>query len=189
MNTMISTADLADQFPKEVGFIDTPLLGLGGNSNVCAPVATLCTSGNVKAIRQVLSEDGHGHILLVRVTGAGKNKAVFGDQLATRAIDNGWAGVVVFGAVRDSSILKTMPLFVRSEMLCPLKNTSDGRCELSIPLKIGDITIHANDILVADSDGILIFKTHDIQNNSDLTTKLKALIHYSKQQRCSEDEN
>lgn len=52
-------------------------------------------------IRSRLAEPGHGKVLVVDA-GNSRSVAVLGDRMAQLGLDNGWAGVLVNGAIRDS---------------------------------------------------------------------------------------
>ncbi|MCZ9339877.1 S-adenosylmethionine--2-demethylmenaquinone methyltransferase, partial [Streptomyces sp. TRM76130] len=62
-------------------------------------------------MREALSRPGQGRVLVV--DGAGSLRtALLGDAMADLARDNGWAGVIVHGAVRDVARLREADLGV-----------------------------------------------------------------------------
>lgn len=64
-------------------------------------------------MKQTLSEPGNGGVLVVDGD-ASIHTALVGDIIAGRGVDNGWAGVIVNGAVRDSAILRTLDIGVKA---------------------------------------------------------------------------
>ncbi|WP_263972786.1 RraA family protein [Brevundimonas pondensis] len=68
------------------------------------------------------------------VNGGGSLKrALVGDNLAKLAIDNGWAGIVVHGAIRDSGVINTMQVGVKAVGTIPLRADRDAIGEIDIP--------------------------------------------------------
>ncbi len=63
-------------------------------------------------VRDAVEQPGHGRVLVV--DGGGSLRcALFGGNLAVLAAQNGWAGVVVNGAVRDVDEIDAQPIGVR----------------------------------------------------------------------------
>lgn len=58
-------------------------------------------------VRSTLSEPGAGKVLVVD-GGGSLRRALFGDNIAALAVQNGWAGVVIYGAIRDSEQVGTI---------------------------------------------------------------------------------
>jgi len=84
------------------------------------------------------------------------------DQLATLALKNNWSGILVYGAIRDSAVIKALNLESRGVGLvalgtCPVKSIK-GRCpgEKQIPLVIFGVSIEPGMHVYADEDGVLV---------------------------------
>ena len=60
-------------------------------------------------MRSTLSEPGGGKVLVVD-GGGSLRRALFGDNIAALAVQNGWAGVIIYGAIRDSEQVIVMGL-------------------------------------------------------------------------------
>ena len=87
----IITADLVDAHETEVMSCTVQFRSYGGRERFCGPVRTLKTMEDNLLIRQLLSQEGYGSILVV--DGAGSlRSALVGDLIAQRAQDQGWAG-------------------------------------------------------------------------------------------------
>ncbi len=76
-------------------------------------------------VKQLLATDGTGKVLLVD-GGASTSKALMGDLIAQSAVDHGWQGVVIYGAVRDVATLATMQLGVKALAAVPIKTERKG---------------------------------------------------------------
>jgi regulator of ribonuclease activity A len=64
-------------------------------------------------VRSALEEDGQGRVLVV--DGAGSLRcALVGDNLAALGARNKWAGIVVFGCIRDSIPISEIKIGVKA---------------------------------------------------------------------------
>ena len=75
-------------------------------------------------IKQVLSTPGGGAVLVV--DGGGSLRcALVGDVIAGLGHQNGWAGLVVWGAVRDTAALAGLDLGIKGARLQPVEERQD----------------------------------------------------------------
>jgi regulator of ribonuclease activity A len=111
---------------------------------------------------------GDNHILMVDAGGPAARCAVMGDLVARDAKKNGWGGVVIYGNVRDTAILKTIKDFgIVALGSTPQKSTRRGEGQIQIPIQIGDVMVRPGDHVYVDSDGVLIL---DPNSNISHTT-------------------
>ncbi len=96
----IRTADLCDQFSDELDICE-PLFGdFGGQLQFGGQIATLKCFEDNSLVRELTAEAGNGRVLVIDAGGS-MRRAVVGDMLAKKAVDNGWAGIVVYGCIRN----------------------------------------------------------------------------------------
>lgn len=112
-------------------------------------------------MRTTLEKDGQGRVLLV--DGGGSLRcALVGDQIAALAAKNGWAGVVVHGAVRDADTIDAeCSVSIKALGTSPVKSVRRGWGALDVPVTLGQqggIMIRTGDYVYADADGVLIAK-------------------------------
>ena len=69
---------------------------------------------------------------------------------------NGWAGVVVFGAVRDAAVLATLDLGVKALGTNPMRSVKRGDGDLDVPVAFGGVIFTPGDTLFADQDGVAV---------------------------------
>lgn len=103
----------------------------------------------------MLSGPGHGRVLVVD-GGGSVHCALMGDVIAGLAVDNGWAGVVINGAVRDVAALRTLDLGVKALGSNPRKSTKTGAGERDVPVTFGGCTFTPGAELHSDDDGIVV---------------------------------
>ena len=87
---------------------------------------------------------------------ASVHTALVGDIIAGRGVDNGWAGVIVNGAVRDSAILRTLEIGIKALGTNPRKSAKDAAGEKDITVSFGGVDFVPGHILYADADGIVV---------------------------------
>jgi regulator of ribonuclease activity A len=90
--------------------------------------------------------------------------SLFGGGLAVAAARNGWAGVVVFGCVRDVAELETQPIGVRALAVVPRKS------ERGLHSSVGGRTVvfagvvfRAGEWLCADRDGVIVLPAEPVR--------------------------
>jgi len=82
--------------------------------------------------------------------------AIVGDQIAALAIRNGWAGIVIFGVLRDSVALRGMDIGIKALGTNPKKSGKKGVGEQGVPVSFGNVIFHPGEWIYSDPDGILV---------------------------------
>ena len=72
------------------------------------------------------------------------------------AIRNGWAGAIIFGAVRDSQALASLDFGVKALGTTARRALPDVSGLRDIPITIGGATFHPGDWVYADADAVLV---------------------------------
>jgi regulator of ribonuclease activity A len=153
----VSTADLFDEHGDALESCDLQFRQFGGRAAAGGPVATVRCREDNALLRSVLSTPGEGRVLVV--DGAGSlHTALVGDLIAALAVANGWAGIVVHGAVRDAAALAGLPLHVKALGTNPRKSTRTGAGERDVPVVFGGATFTPGAILHSDEDGIVLLR-------------------------------
>lgn len=149
------TTDLCDAHGDELRVLEPMFASFGGNSACAGPIRTLRVFEDNALVRATLTEPGNGAVLVV--DGGGSLRcALLGDQLAQLAVDNGWTGVVVWGCIRDSEQVETMPIAVFALATHPRRPAKKGLGERDVPVTFGGHTLRPGDYLYADPDGIVV---------------------------------
>lgn len=149
------TTDLCDAQPEKVQVLEPIFRAYGGQARFCGPMVTLKLFEDNALMRCTLSEPGLGRVLVV--DGGGSLRcALLGDQLGELAVQNGWAGVLVFGAIRDSVALGKLPLGIRALNTHPMKSIKRGEGQRDLPLRFAGVTLQPGHWLYADEDGTIV---------------------------------
>ena len=149
------TPDLCDEFASKVTLLRLPLQNYGQRAAFWGEIVTVrCYHDNSK-VRDVLEGDGKGKVLVVDGNGSCQ-KALLGDQLAILAIENGWEGVIVNGAIRDVGMMSQMDLGVQALGSSPFKTEKRGSGQVNVTLTIHNQLIQPGDYIYADWNGVLL---------------------------------
>jgi regulator of ribonuclease activity A len=150
----VSTSDLFDAHPGAAS-CETQFRQFGGVRTFSGPIATVrCPEDNV-LLRARVSEPGGGRVLVV--DGGGSFRcALLGDNIAGLAVASGWAGIVVYGCVRDVAALAELPIGIKALGTNPRPSAKNGAGEVDIPVTFGGTEFTPGAILHADDDGVIV---------------------------------
>ncbi|AQZ69541.1 Ribonuclease E inhibitor RraA [[Actinomadura] parvosata subsp. kistnae] len=151
----IVTADLYDEHGDRLDSCDLQLRQYGGRRAFSGTIATVRCHQDNALLKSVLGEPGEGRVLVVD-GGGSLHTALMGDVIAGMAAGNGWAGVVINGAVRDVTALRELDLGVKALGSNPRKSGKSGTGERDVPVSFGGVTFHPGAELFSDDDGILV---------------------------------
>lgn len=151
------TADLVDEIGDDVRSCDVQFRQFGGHRRFVGPIRTVRCYEDNALVKQVLTGPGAGQVLVVD-GGASLRTALVGDVIAGLGVHNGWAGLVLHGAVRDVVALGDLPLGIKALGTNPRKSGKTGAGEADIPLTFGSVTFAPGDLLFSDADGIVVIR-------------------------------
>ncbi len=148
-------ADLVDEHGDRLRVCDTQFRQFGGHRKFSGPIRTVSCHEDNGLVKKLLNTPGKGNVLVVD-GGGSLHSALTGDMIAKSAMDNGWAGVIVNGAVRDSAELAGLPLGVKALGTNPRKSSKAGVGAVDVPVGFGGVTFTPGDTLYSDDDGVVI---------------------------------
>jgi regulator of ribonuclease activity A len=150
-----ATADLVDDIYPDVRSCDLQLRDLGGVTTFAGPITTVKCFQDNALLKSVLSEPGNGGVLVIDGDGS-LHTALVGDVIAGIAKDSGWAGLIVHGAVRDASTLRTIEIGIKALGTNPRKGTKTGEGDRDVAVTFGGVTFNPGEIAYCDEDGIVV---------------------------------
>ena len=149
------TADLVDDIGPDVRSCDVQFRQFGARTQFAGPVTTVrCLQDNA-LLKSVLSTPGDGGVLVIDGEGS-LHTALVGDLIAGLAHSNGWAGLIVHGAVRDAAALRGMDLGIKALGTNPRKSSKTGAGERNVTVSFGGVEFVPGDIAYSDDDGIVV---------------------------------
>ena len=152
---MFSTPDLCDDHPDDVRVLAPILRTFGGREAFFGQAVTVSCHEDNSRVKDLAGTPGEGRVIVVD-GGGSVRKALLGDIIAQTAADNGWAGLVINGAVRDVEILRTIDLGVQAIAPVPLKTQKLGVGDVDVDVTFGGLTITPGEWVYADANGVVV---------------------------------
>lgn len=150
-----ATADLYDEFGEDLQSLALQLRCFGRHASFEGAIRTIRCFEDNALVKSTLATPGDGAVLVV--DGAGSlNTALIGDMIAESAVANGWSGVVIHGAIRDSVAIDGLELGVKALGTNPRKSAKAGAGEIDVDLEFGGVVFRPGARLYSDADGILV---------------------------------
>src|SRR5699024_11915223 len=129
-----------------------------GRASFAGPIRTDKSHEDNGVVKQVVNPPGEDAGLVVD-GGGSLRSALMGDMIAEAAVTNGWSGVVINGAVRDTAALGGLDLGVKALGSNPRKSLKDAAGRLDVPVSFGEVTFVPGDWLYSEHDGIVVNAT------------------------------
>lgn len=148
------TADLCDDHSDTLQISDPVFSSFGGRARFSGRVSTIKCFEDNSLVREAVGEAGEGRVLVVDAGGS-RRCAMLGDLLAAKAVDNGWAGVIMYGLIRDSADIRQMDLGVKALGTHPLKSVKKGVGERDVEVRFAGVAFVPGSYVYADEDGIV----------------------------------
>ena len=161
------TADIVDEYGALALVCKEPFLQYGGVEEFAGPIATVRCAGDLALISERAGSPGAGRVLVVDAGGS-LESAMAGDGIASRALTNGWAGIVIWGAVRDVGPLRGVKLGVSAIGTTPRAAATEGGGETDVPVEFGGVRFTPGSHLFSDLDGVVMveqLKPRDTSND------------------------
>jgi 4-hydroxy-4-methyl-2-oxoglutarate aldolase len=108
-------------------------------------------------LHRAIYEASPGDVLVATTAGC-REAGYWGELLTHAALARGLGGLVIDGCIRDSRPLERLqfPVFATGRCLRRATKNDSLAGALGCPIQIGDCTIEAGDLVVGDSDGVVV---------------------------------
>ncbi|HET7526428.1 MAG TPA: ribonuclease E activity regulator RraA [Burkholderiaceae bacterium] len=155
----LSTCDLCDEHrndpPDRFRVLPPVFRDYGARMRFHGVVATVQCFEDNTSVRAAVQAPGQGRVLVVD-GGGSLRRALLGGNLAAAAEKNGWAGVVVDGAVRDVEEMARCQIGIRALGLMPMATDKRHAGLTDGSIHVSGVWVHPGEWLVADEDGIVV---------------------------------
>jgi regulator of ribonuclease activity A len=150
-----ATTDLSDAHPQAQ--VCEPLFSsYGGRRAFFGPIQTIKVFEDNALVRSTLEAPGAGRVLVVD-GGGSRRCALVGGNLAKLGVSSGWAGILVYGCIRDSRELAGYDLGVMALGTHPRKSEKGLHSAASgREVTFAGATFRTGAWLYADEDGIVV---------------------------------
>ncbi len=130
----------------------------GGVKTFSGEIFTVQCFEDNSRVKEQVAQPGLGRVMVVD-GGASLRRALLGDQLAARAVDSGWSGIIINGAIRDIEIIATLRLGVKALNAMPVKTDKRGLGDVQLPVKFAGVQFAPGNFVYADSNGLIVSAT------------------------------
>lgn len=153
----VPTPDVSDALNRLYS-MSPAIRPLAGPPALVGPALTVkCYPGDNLMVHKSLDLIRPGDVLVVDTAGS-RTTAVVGDLIASKALHRGAAGFVIDGLVRDLGEIETVGIPVFARDTTPVGPLHRGPGELNHPVSCGGVVVLPGDLVVADSDGVVVVR-------------------------------
>lgn len=149
-----STAHLSDSMERLYS-AGPDLRPMHRGGALAGPAFTVKTApGDNLLVHKALDMAEPGDVIVVDAGGF-RDQAVVGEIMAGWAARLGIAGLVIWGAIRDSAEIRAGAFPVFASGVTHRGPYKDGPGEINVPIALAGMPVHPGDIVVGDADGIV----------------------------------
>lgn len=148
-------ADVYDNFPDQLTLSSIEFRSFGTRASFWGPAETLRTFEDHTPVLAAVSQPGEGKVLVVDAGGS-RRIGVMGDRLAALASVNGWAGVVIHGAIRDSVAINGIDIGVKALSATARRGWQPTEGIRGTTLDFGGMVIAPGDWIYCDPDAVMV---------------------------------
>lgn len=153
-----STPDLCDEHEGRVRVLAPIFNNYGGKTAFYGQVVTIKCFEDNSVVKELVGTSGEGRVIVMD-GGGSLRRAILGDMLAEKAANNGWAGLVINGCIRDVDEIAATPLGVKALSVHPMKTEKRGLGDLNVPVEIAGQVIQPGEWIYADNNGVIVSAT------------------------------
>ena len=153
MLSRVSTANVSDALHRTG---DVPgMRPIVPGSKLVGPAFTVRTyPGDWAKPVEAIDHAAPGDVLVIDAGGVAP--AVWGELATNSAIQQGLAGVVIFGAARDSGDIRALGFPLFSSLVTPTAGEPKGFGEIGVPIRIAGVRVAPGDWIIGDDDGVCV---------------------------------
>jgi regulator of ribonuclease activity A len=151
---LATTADLYDAHSKTVQVCDLQFRSFGKRKRFHGPCVPIRTYENHLPVLEALRADGLGRVLVVD-GGGSLRVGLLGDRIAGVAVDRGWAGIVVFGAIRDTVAVDQLDIGVKALGATAQRGWEKTAEPAQGPVEFGSVCFAPGAWIYADEDSVI----------------------------------
>ena len=111
--------DICDEF-EEIQIGDLFLNSFGGANKFCGQIQTAKCEHSNSIVKELVQNDGKGRVLCIEHSGS-ELCSMVGDQIAQKAFDNNWSGIITNGYIRDIEVIQNIDIGVYAVNSYPKK--------------------------------------------------------------------
>ena len=174
----ISTCEYSEGLPIEQ-FIDPAIHQMWSQiPRIAGPAFTVkCGKGDHLSLHAAIYRAKAGDVIIVE---AGPDYANAGGNVCAIAKQRGVVAIIIDGFIRDIGEIRDAQFPIYARGLMPKPGAKEQMFPLNQPIQCGGVTVHADDYIVADEDGIAVIpkdKLSDVYNLAKARTDKDSLMN------------
>jgi regulator of RNase E activity RraA len=166
-----ASPNLADAMGR-FHFVDHEIQSRTGVPLCGVAVTVMARPADNLMVHKALEIAQPGDVVVVSTNG-NTTSAVFGELMGHSAVASRLGGLVVDGAIRDVEELTALKFPVFSRTVSPGGCDKDGPGEINVPIACGNTVVMPGDIVVGDSQGVVVIPQQDAAEVLQLVIALK----------------
>ncbi len=155
---IFETAELFDQSPDTVLVCDLQFRSFGLRRAFCGPCVPFEVFEDHRPLRELLTEAGAGRVAVIDSLGS-LRVGLLGDTMSKLAIANGWAGVIVNGAIRDGTAIDRLDFGVKALGTTARRNNGPITPSRRGTVSFGGARFESGHWVYADPDCVVVSPT------------------------------
>lgn len=149
----VDTTALCDA-DKATRVMDPGMACRSANPVIFGPAFTVRCRSDFLGALQAVESAAPGEVVVV--DGGGLPVALAGELFARGALARGLGGLVIDGGYRDIAYISQCELPVYSRYVTPMAGTTSRLGELQVPVTCGGVTVRPGDLVLADTEGLVV---------------------------------
>ncbi|NKX55514.1 RraA family protein [Arthrobacter mobilis] len=151
----LPAANIGDAMER-LGVADSSIQAIWPGAKLAGPAFTVwVAAGDNRGIHESLAAAKPGDVVVVS-GGGDTSRALLGELIGERALSAGLAGFALDGAARDAEVLGEIGLPVFARATTPAGPYKNGPYRIAVPIAFGGVPVLPGDIVVGDSDGVVV---------------------------------
>jgi 4-hydroxy-4-methyl-2-oxoglutarate aldolase len=157
-----SAATLCEAAAPAGNACEPALRAVWPGARVAGPAFTVQgIGGDNLALHRAVTLAPAGSVLVADVQGAAHGH--WGEILAAAAQQQGIAGLVIDGGVRDVAELAALGFPVFARLVTVVGTGKEHPGQFDVPVRIGGVVVRPGDLLVGDADGVIAIPAQDLE--------------------------
>ena len=147
--------DICDNH-EDIQVGDIFLSSFGGKDKFCGEIQTAKCEHSNSVVKKLVQENGNGKVLFINHTGS-ELCSMVGDQIAQKAYDNNWNGIITNGCIRDIEVIQNINIGLYALGTYPKKTDKlKGIGEKDVPIQLGNVDINPGYWIYIDTNGWVV---------------------------------
>jgi regulator of ribonuclease activity A len=150
-----NTSELCNIYADLIDVVEPIFCNYGGRSSFGGQVVTIKCFENNGLIQQVVSTNGSGKVLVID-GGGSTRRALIDFNIAEKATNNAWEGIVCYGSVRDVDAIEELDIGIQGLVSIPVGASDQDIGESDLAINFAGVTFLPEDHIYADNTGIIL---------------------------------